>query len=302
MELKNCGIYKITNPRGRVYIGQSIDCEKRIFNYLKYNKVGTQKRLKNSFNKYGRENHMFEIIELCDKNSLNERERYWQEFYKVLTTEGLNCKYVNTNDKSGQLSTIIKNKISNTLKGKKRPEEFRNKMSLLKKDKKLSKEHIEAIKKGQHNNPKSKEWRVKQGKINAKEVFCFNINKQFINSYYSAREAGRVLNVSFENITQAIKYKRLYNNCFWSYCKEETLEKHSMCRKDSLNVHQYTLDKEYINKYNSISQAAKALNISKSGIIRCCKNRQKQAGGFIWTYEEAESSCIDKLIELIKNK
>jgi group I intron endonuclease len=76
MELKNCGIYKITNPRGRVYIGQSIDCEKRIFNYLKYNKVGTQKRLKNSFNKYGRENHMFEIIELCDKNSLNERERY----------------------------------------------------------------------------------------------------------------------------------------------------------------------------------------------------------------------------------
>lgn len=30
---------------------------------------------------YGVENFSFELIEECDKDSLNEREQYWQDFF-----------------------------------------------------------------------------------------------------------------------------------------------------------------------------------------------------------------------------
>lgn len=31
--MKICGIYKITNPKNRVYIGQSVDVRHRIYSY-----------------------------------------------------------------------------------------------------------------------------------------------------------------------------------------------------------------------------------------------------------------------------
>jgi len=45
------GIYKITNPKGRVYIGQSINIEKRLSNYKKFN-CKSQPKLHLSFVKY----------------------------------------------------------------------------------------------------------------------------------------------------------------------------------------------------------------------------------------------------------
>jgi len=33
--------------------------------------------------KFGPENFTFEIIEKCSRDKLNEREDYWQEFYKA---------------------------------------------------------------------------------------------------------------------------------------------------------------------------------------------------------------------------
>ena len=47
-------------------------------------------KLFNSILKYGIENHNIEIIEECDVEQLNCRERYWQEFYNAITN-GLNC-------------------------------------------------------------------------------------------------------------------------------------------------------------------------------------------------------------------
>ena len=88
------GIYKITSPTKRIYIGQSLDIKKRISKY-KYNDCKRQPRLYNSLKKYGFENHTFEVIEECSVDLLNERERYYQEFYNVLEI-GLNCNFVKT--------------------------------------------------------------------------------------------------------------------------------------------------------------------------------------------------------------
>lgn len=55
----------------------------------------------------------------------------------------------------------------------------------------------------------------------------------------------------------------------------------------------YIIDgpKNYVlaHEFESICNAAKQLNISKSGIIRCCKGKQKKCGNFIFKYKEYEN-------------
>ena len=98
------GIYKITSPTNRVYIGQSMDVEKRIYRYRYLQGLVNQTRLYKSIIKYGYNNHTFEIITLCYEEQLNEFERDFQEAYDVLSVNGLNCKLTTTNDKSGKQS------------------------------------------------------------------------------------------------------------------------------------------------------------------------------------------------------
>ena len=67
MKKKIVGIYKITNPKGRVYIGQSINIFKR-FSYYKMLQCKGQKKVYSSLVKYGYENHKFEIVTEGDFN------------------------------------------------------------------------------------------------------------------------------------------------------------------------------------------------------------------------------------------
>lgn len=124
------GIYKITSPTERVYIGQAVNIEKRWRYYQKVLCKG-QVRLYNSFLKYGVENHVFEIIEECAEEDLNCKERYWQEYYNTVET-GLNLRLTKTEDKSGKLSEETKKKIGESnsiaLKGKNLSQETKNKI------------------------------------------------------------------------------------------------------------------------------------------------------------------------------
>jgi group I intron endonuclease len=113
------GIYKITSPSNKVYIGQSIDIERRLNSYLKMNHCKQQVRLYNSFKKYGAENHKFEIIEQCSVVILNDRERHYQEIYNTID-KGLNCLLTRTSDKSGMMSIESRNKMSIKLIGNSR--------------------------------------------------------------------------------------------------------------------------------------------------------------------------------------
>ena len=88
------GIYKITSPSGRIYIGQSRNINKR---FTQYKRLACEKqpRLYNSFIKYGINDHTFEIIEKCEVEQLNIRERYYQDLYDVLN-KGLNLVLTET--------------------------------------------------------------------------------------------------------------------------------------------------------------------------------------------------------------
>ncbi len=84
------GIYKMINPNGKIYIGQSINVERREAEYKGLRCKG-QIKLYNSLRKYGFENHIHEIIEECSIEQLDEREVYWGLLYDVLSENGLNC-------------------------------------------------------------------------------------------------------------------------------------------------------------------------------------------------------------------
>ena len=70
------GIYKITNPKGKAYIGQSKNIDRRFMQYSNLKSSKNQLKLHRSFLKYGIENHNFEIICECDAKDLNITERY----------------------------------------------------------------------------------------------------------------------------------------------------------------------------------------------------------------------------------
>ena len=125
---KICGIYKITSPTGRVYIGQSVDVKKRLRVYRYPEQVKKQRKLYDSLNKYGYEKHKFEIVMQCDIEKLDEMEIFYIDAYNTFNTKhGLNCNH-------GGLSQAIhseetKRRRSESMKGRKASEKSRKRMS-----------------------------------------------------------------------------------------------------------------------------------------------------------------------------
>jgi group I intron endonuclease len=82
--MKIIGIYIIQNLKNeKVYIGQSVDCEKRINGHIFRLKRNQHKNnyLQKSFNKHGIENFKFEILKECQKENLDDLERFFIRVY-----------------------------------------------------------------------------------------------------------------------------------------------------------------------------------------------------------------------------
>ena len=119
------GIYKIINPNGKIYVGKSKNIEVRFNSYKKLQHCSQQTKLYNSLKKYGPENHIFEIVEECLYEELNDREIYWGNLYNTLEF-GLNLRLGNG---KGYTSEETKSKISKSLKGRLHSQKTKNKMS-----------------------------------------------------------------------------------------------------------------------------------------------------------------------------
>ncbi len=105
-----CGIYKITSPTGRIYIGESVNILKR---WVIYKRLSCKNQIKlyNSFNKHTVDNHIFEIVEVCLEEELKCRERFWQDFYDCVGN-GLNCTLTECGELKKQWSQESLDKVS----------------------------------------------------------------------------------------------------------------------------------------------------------------------------------------------
>lgn len=83
---KVSGIYKITCLENeKAYIGQSSDIKTRFSDHLKsaLSSSATTNKLYQEMRKYQPYNFTFEILEEVPRNKLDERERYWIDFYST---------------------------------------------------------------------------------------------------------------------------------------------------------------------------------------------------------------------------
>ena len=148
------GIYKITSPTKKVYIGQSVDIKNRLSKYKKL-KCKAQPAIYNSLLKYGFDKHKFEILCECNIEELNDKERYYQDAFSATGKNGLNCKLTTASYRSGKFSKESKLKMSESQKGKKHSEETKRKMSEAGKGREHSEEHKlknSEAKKGERNH------------------------------------------------------------------------------------------------------------------------------------------------------
>lgn len=66
------GIYRITSPTGKVYIGLSVDIYNRIYQGYKIVRCQKQRILYHSLNKYSINSHIFEIIHILNTDNLSQ--------------------------------------------------------------------------------------------------------------------------------------------------------------------------------------------------------------------------------------
>jgi group I intron endonuclease len=232
------GIYKITSPSNNIYIGQSINLERRLARYKSnLNSSKGQIRLNRSFIKYGVENHLFEIVLECSIEELNIKERYYQELFDCIEN-GLNLRYTKTNDKSGKmsaesiakmvhykrnmtpehrlnLSIANRNKeVMPTMLGKTHSEESKKKISQSLTGKVRSKEHCESIRKSKLGIIVSDETKAKK----SKPVLQYDLQGNFIAKYFGIKEAARKVGISDSLIIDVCKGKYPQGKGFvWKY-------------------------------------------------------------------------------------
>lgn len=215
---KIIGVYKITSPSNKIYIGQSIDIYRRFNKYKKLN-CKNQLRLYNSFLKHGCDNHKFEILQTCKEDELNELEIYYIDSYQSYNNKfGMNLR--EGGGSKGRHSEESKRKMSISRTGKTLSKESRNKISESHKGLIMSdetKKKIGIANKGRilTGESRMKMSVAKKGKRISKEtefrgkpLIQYDKYNLFIAEYSSLIEAEKITNVFRSNISQVCNNKR----------------------------------------------------------------------------------------------
>ena len=67
------------------------------------------------------------------------------------------------------------------------------------------------------------------------------------------------------------------------------LSREKMASKKNKQVYQYTLNGDFVNVFDSATQAGQKTNINRGNLCACCRHVVRQAGGYFWSYEPIEN-------------
>jgi group I intron endonuclease len=189
------GIYEIKNIlNGKRYIGQAKNLRKRKsqhFAKLKRNEHGNQ-HLQNSFNKYGIENFVFNIILYCE---LSELTYYEQSVMDVLHPE-YNKRPACDSNLGIKQTDETKRKMSKAQKGRKHSEEAIKKMSESKMGHYVSDETIIKLIGSHLGKIPSKETRDKMGIISQGKKHSGSTS-QYVGVFFSKKENGWLAQIQY---------------------------------------------------------------------------------------------------------
>lgn len=304
MSEKICGIYKITNLiNGKVYIGQSIDIKRRWQDHR--NKKYWRKRdyvLYRAFYKYGIENFSFEVLECCGMSDLDEREIFYiqkyNSFYKGynMTTGGQGVVYPYTEEYRIKRSRVAGGEsiIQLTLDGQYIHEYF----SIAEAEEVLSIPHENIIKvlNGQYKSAgnfvfvrksiynSEKDYSCKREK-DIRPIKQYDLSGSFVREYPNQLVASKATGISNVTISATCLHKRKTAGGYqWAFVGDE--EKITRVTSHAKMVVKYDKAGNFIERYKTIKEASMVNHIDDGSIVKCCKGKQKTAGGFIWRYSK----------------
>lgn len=212
------GIKKKDNGK-IVYIGQTVRNYKTRWQQHKQQAKVRPYALYRALNKYGVNNFYPVLIEECNNNLLDEREKYWIKFYH----------------------TKIEEEGYNLTDGGNTPSKYM-----------------------------------------CKEVHQYSLEGEYIQSFNSTVEAGLSLDIHPSCISEvASGAMKQSHNFRWSYVKYNKLEPYkSRLRK----IEQYSVDDKFIQRFPSIRAAALSLNKpnGSTNILNAAKGKRKTAYGYKW--------------------
>jgi hypothetical protein len=105
-------------------------------------------KLHRSFIKHTPQAHNFKVIELCSVDTLNERERFYQEKHNSTSSKNLNCILTKTESKRGvgiRISDKQKKQIGDFHRGKVCSEETRKKIRIARAKQVITDDHKRKI-------------------------------------------------------------------------------------------------------------------------------------------------------------
>lgn len=97
--------------------------------------------------------------------------------------------------------------------------------------------------------------------------------QRMLNEGHNVSYISKFYDIPAKRIYDAIGYGRIY------YPETYIDASHSP-------VVQLALNGKFLNKFNSISEAGRTCNISKSNISQCLQKKRNYSGGFLWFYKE----------------
>ena len=285
------GIDKIPNKiNNKSYIGQSIDIERRWKSHRtepfnpnaeQYNTIFYK-----AIRKYGIENFVFEVLEECNQDQLNEKEQYWIEYYSTYVQQ------INSNGYNMTVGGQTAPMLYNTEDILKLWDEGKTVSEIAE----YLQCHVATVAaRLDANNISKKERLYRANAYKAIPIEQYTLDGVFVAEYSSVSAAIRSLNninASTSNICYACEHKLTSAYHFiWKYKTDNTpIEKlvdqvKTKVHHGQQKVSQYDKDGNFIKTFNTIKEAAQAVGLkSISAITNACTGLSKTSKGFIWKY------------------
>lgn len=283
------GIYKIENLlNGKVYIGQSVNIEKRWQDHKNRAKSHTASyTITNAMNKYGIDNFSFEVIEQCPIEELDSKEQYWIAYYDSYKN-GYNETIGGGGKKVDDRAVYQYDIYGNYIKQYKNIYEAHEAVggSLI---------TLRDALKGQQKTAQGYIWLYEKRDFIDDDtilngVICFSletgerlaifpsINKAAIETGDTPESIKSSCNNPEKNSGNYIW--RYYNSDNKNILKVSTITTHGSFKM----IDQYDLQGNFLKTFLSIAEITNQLGIDRLTIYNCCNGKTKKSHGFQWRY------------------
>ncbi len=278
-------IYKIVNPKGKVYVGMTKHLRQRMYAHAFFANKGAKNYLANSIRKYGWDGHTCCVLEQVDDSLLAEREIFWIKelnTFAYLNPDGLNLtpggEGAQTKWRNEKRSAEAKRNMAQRNYGRKWSDEERLVMS-------------ERMKIRQKNNPTSftKEAKEKSIQMRSRPMVAYDINGVFIGEYPSQKECALAVGVRQDSVSESAMSGKSFNGQYVFRFKTENYPLKIEVKKAGV----YCIKKPvicFLNsfqiEYPSCADAANDVGMKRDAVLKCAQTKAGTRKGYRFLFKE----------------